>query len=57
MIDADGFKQVNDTYGHEAGDRLLCEVARTLRENTRQEDTVCRLGGDEFLDPMPRNRS
>ena len=49
MIDADGFKQVNDTYGHEAGDRLLCEVARTLRENTRQEDTVCRLGGDEFL--------
>ena len=49
MIDADGFKQVNDTYGHDAGDRVLCEVARTLRENTRQEDMVCRLGGDEFL--------
>ena len=45
MIDADGFKQVNDTYGHEAGDAVLRELARTLSSNTRSEDVVCRLGG------------
>lgn len=54
MIDADGFKQVNDTYGHDAGDELLRELARALQANTRKEDMVCRLGGDEFLILCPQ---
>ena len=49
MIDADHFKEVNDTYGHDAGDLVLCELAKTLREAVRHDDKVCRLGGDEFL--------
>ncbi|WP_063465230.1 GGDEF domain-containing protein [Ectothiorhodospira sp. BSL-9] len=49
MIDADHFKEVNDTYGHEAGDHVLVELARTLRHTLRNDDIVCRLGGDEFL--------
>jgi hemerythrin len=49
MIDADHFKEVNDTYGHDAGDLVLCELAKTLRKAVRHDDKVCRLGGDEFL--------
>ncbi len=47
-IDIDGFKQVNDTHGHEAGDALLCAIAQRLREQVRDFDTVARIGGDEF---------
>jgi hemerythrin len=49
LVDADGFKQVNDTYGHEAGDEVLKSLARELRRVLRESDDVCRLGGDEFL--------
>ncbi|MDF4004201.1 putative bifunctional diguanylate cyclase/phosphodiesterase [Luteibacter sahnii] len=56
FMDMDGFKAVNDVYGHHAGDLLLKEVARRILTVTRGEDTVARLGGDEFVMVMDVTR-
>ncbi|HVW87012.1 MAG TPA: HD domain-containing phosphohydrolase, partial [Bryobacteraceae bacterium] len=53
VLDVDGFKQVNDVYGHLAGNRLLQEVAAGLRDCCRRTDHVARLGGDEFVLVLP----
>ena len=49
VFDADCFKGINDTYGHETGDRVLKKIAAALKRNFRSDDYICRIGGDEFV--------
>jgi diguanylate cyclase (GGDEF)-like protein len=49
FLDLDRFKEINDTHGHAVGDAVLKEIAKRFTQHTREEDTVCRNGGDEFL--------
>ena len=53
MLDIDHFKSINDTYGHAAGDYVLVHVARALSDSVRKEDTVARVGGEEFAVSSP----
>jgi diguanylate cyclase len=53
MMDVDDFKQVNDTYGHDAGDAVLRELAMLIRREVRQEDIAARYGGEEFCMLLP----
>ena len=49
LFDVDNFKDINDTYGHETGDKVLVNLVRILKKNFRSDDYVCRIGGDEFV--------
>lgn len=53
MADIDHFKKINDTYGHDAGDVVLMDFAKCLRESFRESDIICRYGGEEFIIIMP----
>ena len=49
LFDIDNFKGINDTYGHETGDKVLIKLVEVLRNNFRSDDYICRIGGDEFI--------
>ncbi len=53
-LDLDGFKEINDSFGHQLGDRVLVQIARRMREVLDQDDIVARLGGDEFVIVIPQ---
>jgi diguanylate cyclase (GGDEF)-like protein len=53
MVDLDGFKKVNDTFGHLVGDQLLQEVAQICRDDSRNSDIPARFGGEEFIFLLP----
>ncbi|OQY38978.1 diguanylate cyclase, partial [Candidatus Atribacteria bacterium 4572_76] len=54
FLDLDNFKEVNDKFGHDIGDQVLQGVAKRFRKLLRKTDTICRLGGDEFIILLPR---
>lgn len=49
LFDVDNFKSINDTYGHEVGDKVLVKLVKVLKNNFRSDDCICRIGGDEFV--------
>ncbi len=53
LMDVDGLKNINDTFGHLAGDRVLCAIADIIKSSVRESDVVARFGGDEFVVLMP----
>ena len=53
FIDIDYFKQYNDTYGHQAGDKVLRDIGTLLKKSTREKDIVTRYGGEEFAIILP----
>jgi diguanylate cyclase (GGDEF)-like protein len=53
-LDIDGLKEVNDRYGHSEGDNLIKMLSKTIGESIREQDSLCRLGGDEFLVIQPK---
>lgn len=56
LFDVDNFKSINDTYGHETGDKVLIKLVDVLRKNFRSDDYICRIGGDEFVVFMVHSR-
>lgn len=55
IMDIDHFKSINDTHGHDVGDAVLCQFAKVITENSRNENIVCRWGGEEFVILMPES--
>ncbi len=53
MLDVNGLKFINDSYGHEIGDKMLVKVSKTLQQIFREKDTIVRWSGDEFVVLMP----
>ena len=49
LFDVDNFKSINDTYGHETGDKVLVKLVKVMKKNFRNDDYICRIGGDEFV--------
>jgi diguanylate cyclase (GGDEF)-like protein len=54
FLDLDDFKEINDKFGHDIGDQLLQGIAKRFSKLLRKSDTICRLGGDEFIILLPR---